>query len=763
MSYDFRNLSHADFEDLVLDLVGRSIDKKFERFCAGPDGGVDGRHSKSGVNIILQAKHYANSKFSNLKSQTKKELASIKKLKPSRYIFVTSLGLTPKNKTTLHEILAPFLDDPGDIVGREDLNQLLRDYPEVERSHFKLWLSSSAVLQRIVHAASANFNSMSKEEIERKVSLFARNPSFDAAQRKLEDVHTTIISGAPGVGKTTLAQMIAFSYMSEGWRLVSIRSLGDGFAEIKDAEKQIFFFDDFLGRVALDRSALSHKDSELHRFIRRVANSPNARFLLTTRAYIFEEARQASEYLSDNSISITKYVLDVGVYTRSIKARILYNHLACSETPQEHINQLVDSGVLPKLIDHANYNPRIVEWMTDRLGLEKISSKQYPEAFLCALENPSRLWDTAFREHIPRSCQHLLLTVFFGSEYGIGIRDLERAYDPLHDFFCKKYREKSGPKDFEQSLKILEGGFIQIRNKKVNFVNPSLRDYLSEYLDDKELLCDIASCTKDPERANNIWQFSINIGLSRGRRKLANSFKVAAKACLKRSTFKQVRMDPSGMKVRTRSGLQNIDRITLLLDWWEVSQKNFFLEIAKKLAEAPVDGLDSWRDGEKAVDLIAKLRSGEISISKSDRLEMASSLETAFIEMTEAGMPIDELSEIWGRISEKRQYHGVALIESVRDSIAACIESTSQEIMSAESTSTLEDHLALLTELAESADITFLEADLDQAEAVIMERIEYLKEQIPKVPDPIVAKPKKSTDEKFDDNHLLALFTPLKR
>ena len=57
MSYDFVNLSHADFEDLVRELIGRQLKIRFEAFSAGPDGGMDGRHSagKKGNHSSSQA------------------------------------------------------------------------------------------------------------------------------------------------------------------------------------------------------------------------------------------------------------------------------------------------------------------------------------------------------------------------------------------------------------------------------------------------------------------------------------------------------------------------------------------------------------------------------------------------------------------------------------------------------------------------------------------------------------------------------------
>jgi len=196
-----------------------------------------------------------------------------------------------------------------DIFSPRDLNGLLRKFPDVEKSHIKLWLSGAPMLERVLRAASHAIHAITREEIEAKVRIYAPNPSFNRAQETLESQHVLIISGPPGVGKTTLAEILSYAYIAEGSQLVAIRSLDDGFASIDDTKQQIFLFDDFLGKVALDRRALSHKDSDLTRLIKRVRSSPNARFILTTRAYIFEEARQVSEHLADRRLDVTRYVL----------------------------------------------------------------------------------------------------------------------------------------------------------------------------------------------------------------------------------------------------------------------------------------------------------------------------------------------------------------------------------------------------------------------------------------------------------------------
>lgn len=153
MPYDFATLSHSQFEDLARDLIGRELGKRFEAFPEGPDSGMDGRHASAEGDIILQAKHYLRSGFSRLKITMAKEAQTVDRLQPKRYILVTSASLTPKNKSTLSEIIGPALKGTGDIFGPDDLNGLLRKYPDIEKAHTQLWSQSTAVLGTVVTEA----------------------------------------------------------------------------------------------------------------------------------------------------------------------------------------------------------------------------------------------------------------------------------------------------------------------------------------------------------------------------------------------------------------------------------------------------------------------------------------------------------------------------------------------------------------------------------------------------------------------------------
>jgi DNA polymerase III delta prime subunit len=756
VNYDFRNLSSADFEDLVRDLVGREEGLRFEAFCIGPDGGIDGRHAKAGANVILQAKHYEGSPSSKLTAAMKRERASIDKLATDRYILATSCKLTPTNKSKLASLIGPSLKSESDIFGPEDLNGLLRKYPDILKAHIKLWLSGAGVLDRVIRSAAHTYAAFTREDIEQKVRVYAPNPSFDQSLTTLEKHHLLIISGPPGVGKTTLAEMLCYTFLGEEWELVPIRSLEDGFAAITDSKKQIFLFDDFLGRVALDRQALAHKDSDLARFMSRIRRSPNARFILTTRGYIFEEARRVSEHLGDSRLDVTKYVLDVGIYTRRIKARILYNHLLVSETPQAHVRALIDSNKLAAIIDHRNYNPRVIEAMTDALRLGDIEPADYPATFLNALQNPSQIWDTAFRTHIDDRCRHLLLAMFFLSEYGVAVSGLRAAYDSLHAAMSSTYGLPHGPKDFEEALRILEGSFVSIVDQRVSFVNPSLKDYLASYLLDVDLLAHLAPTAVTIDWLSRLWSFVHPLGLSElDQAKVANACVGLLEMIVTRPHW---RPKPGEARTLEYNDAANSARLLMLMSWWQLTDDVRFADSIMEIARNPQQGFGSWSDGEALIEFFTRLQDrgyGRQFIYEDDFLQL---IEKALID-TIRWSSSDGLASIVDAVDAAKGYLPDGIAAALQRAVLEEFDENADRIRNENSESSLTDRIDALKKFAPLYGVP--NSVLSSAISEIEGRMGEIEENSSPASSPSFTPSPRREPEKFDNDALKSLFTPL--
>jgi Restriction endonuclease len=107
--YDFRTLNDKEFESLCADLLGETLNARFERFKPGRDGGVDGRYfHTTGREVVLQCKHWVATPIEQLiRRLQKEERPKVVLLQPERYLVAVSNALSRADKTAIQEALAP--------------------------------------------------------------------------------------------------------------------------------------------------------------------------------------------------------------------------------------------------------------------------------------------------------------------------------------------------------------------------------------------------------------------------------------------------------------------------------------------------------------------------------------------------------------------------------------------------------------------------------------------------------------------------------
>jgi Restriction endonuclease len=180
-NYDFRQLSPHDFEQLARDLLQARDGIVLESFKNGRDLGIDFRHASSKGNIIVQCKHYVGTGLPGLIRDLRNEAVKIEKIKLTRYILVTSVGLTPLNKIEIQSLFGSVLVT-ADILGPDDINNLLGLHPEVERRHYKLWLASRVVLDRVIHNASIT---QSEFDVEASIAIYGATSAAQHIRERL--------------------------------------------------------------------------------------------------------------------------------------------------------------------------------------------------------------------------------------------------------------------------------------------------------------------------------------------------------------------------------------------------------------------------------------------------------------------------------------------------------------------------------------------------------------------------------------------------
>jgi len=483
--YTFHTLSPIDFENLVRDLLQSELSIRLETFKTGRDGGIDLRYSKAlgESSFIVQSKHFVDTGYRGLLFHMKsKEKAKIQELKPDRYLLATSVPLSPANKNQLIEELSPYIRGPRDIYGRDDLNNLLGLFPTVEKQHFKLWLSSIAVLEEVLHSRIINQTRITLHDIRDKARLFVANQSFNKALDILRDFNYVIIAGIPGIGKTILAKMLVLHFLRSNYEFVDVSyDISEAYSIPDRQQPRVYLYDDFLGRTSLTDKLRKNEDHRLVNFISAIRTTKSSKLILTTREYILRQAQVTYELLNGPIFDRPQCMIDLSQYTRPIRGHILYNHLYFSGLPAEYVEAIVKQLTYLKIIDHPNYSPRIIEYMTDPMWVGSEHPTKYPTVFLHNLQEPFLIWEPAFSNHLTNTAREMLL-VLVTLPREVFLEDFEAA--------AKRFISRQGleipEKEFRRALSELQGNFVVLKQDRGNdiiaFHNPSVQDFIDNYI-----------------------------------------------------------------------------------------------------------------------------------------------------------------------------------------------------------------------------------------------------------------------------------------
>ncbi|HCT2635088.1 TPA: restriction endonuclease [Enterobacter roggenkampii] len=489
-NYDFKRINDKEFEDLVIDLLQlEHPDVVIERFMGGRDGGIDGRFHKISDTVIIQCKHYVKSTYSSLLTSLKTEAPKVKAQNPDRYILAICQDLSSKRKNDIIKIIGSQYLKSDDIITMSDITHRISRNPHIERKYYKLWLNSTSLLVSLLHNDIVGKSLDYVEEIKENAEKYIRTQDYHLASNVLDVSGVIIITGAPGVGKTTLAEQMCLDYIIDGYQLILIED------DISEAEKlfiedskQFFLYDDFLGRNYLD--ALRNKeDSKIVRFIKRIGRCKNKKLVLTSRTTILNQGKLTSEIFDINNTQSHEYEVEIKNLDIIDKAKVLYNHLWLSELPQNYLDNIWIEKRYQTIVSHHNYNPRLISYLTDYKKVEHLSHEDYWEHITKSLDNPSAIWHHMFTKQIPVNVYYLTyLTSLNNGE--IEEEKLKNSHENFLDLInFDRTQERYIP--FSECIRLSVKSTLQRKighNNVVRYdvLNPSVSDYLTNKINENK-------------------------------------------------------------------------------------------------------------------------------------------------------------------------------------------------------------------------------------------------------------------------------------
>lgn len=495
INIDFHSLLFpTEFEKLCRDMIEiRESPITFTSFKPGKDDGIDFRATKGTEQIIGQCKLYNPNHYSTFIDSLKSEVRKCVKIKPNRYILCTNIKLNPRRATEILEIFQGFILHEEDIIDGEKLNKYLGQpqYGHLLKTYSKLLVPNlqlvESALENIINRKHFNKTASFLREIDKHHKLFHNTQILKHCINTLEKNKVLILTGNPGVGKTTTAKMIANFFLHQTVKNILFLSDKD-FNDIEGLyqNNQIIVVDDFWGQ----NFSPALKDGSLLRNFDRIINDfkegSGSYLVLTSREYIIKDVLNYSEYNTRRIFETDRIIVNLDDYNSEDKVRIFLNHLLFYNFEKSYFSHLKYSDTLETIINHKNYSPRHIEYFIKQNLHQEIDSYFFFKSFREYLDKPNEYWNNNFNKL--SSTSKLILLILLISSDPIDIIDLETSFQAIQERARQSLDEKIDPLAFYNELRLLED-FYLFSDKKtlantilIYFQSPGIKDYLLEYL-----------------------------------------------------------------------------------------------------------------------------------------------------------------------------------------------------------------------------------------------------------------------------------------
>ncbi|RKS03353.1 hypothetical protein [Flavobacterium sp. 102] len=384
--YDLHRLGWFSFQELCNSIAREILGQTTMTFLESADGGRDGSFSGKWRNsdkdvlegeFVIQCKFKTrrneNLKFGDIADEIQKAERLVKTGLCDIYILMTNAGVSgpmaARIQTALKAVGVKYIM----IFGSTWINSQIRENPHLRRLVPRVY--GLGDLSEILDGRAYEQGAALLEYLKDELSKVVITSSFKNAADAIEKHGFVLLIGEPAAGKTTVASLLAVGSLDQ-WKAPTMKlETAEQVVHHWNPEnpQQFFWIDDAFGVTQHESTLTSRWNQAMPKIVTML--SQGAKIVMTSRDYIFSEARKELKKGAFPLLHESQVVIDVHKLTLQEKRQILYNHLKMGKQTAAFKSEIKPH--LEFVAKHERFIPEMARRLADPFFTKNLHLSEY--------------------------------------------------------------------------------------------------------------------------------------------------------------------------------------------------------------------------------------------------------------------------------------------------------------------------------------------------------------------------------------------------
>ena len=375
-TFELHTLGWRSFQDLcaavLREVWGQSVQPFADSRDAGRDGafygiwsGTSGSADVPDGPVVIQCKFLSRRDKTLSLSGVDEELAKVEHLVSQglchSYVLMTNARVTGNSEQAIRQAIAERGVRFPLVLGGQWLNQTIAGSQRLRM--FVPRVYGLGDLSQVLDERAYGQARALLEYLQEDLSTFVVTDAYRRAAQAIDEHGFCLLLGEPAVGKSVIAATLAITALDH-WGSLVIRA--DSPEDVvthwnPNEPKQFFWIDDAFGSLRHDRALTDSWARRLPKVMAAVKGG-GARIVLTSRDYIYRDARPLLKEYAYPLLRERQVVIDVAELTQLERRQILYSHIRLGDQPKAFRTKLKPH--LDAAADQVPFRPEVAR----RLG-----------------------------------------------------------------------------------------------------------------------------------------------------------------------------------------------------------------------------------------------------------------------------------------------------------------------------------------------------------------------------------------------------------